>query len=81
MNCNNLDLSRTQEVWVQITDKVVPNIKPYYYISNWGRVGSMASGTFKIMELVYDSDGYLMVNLHLYPHIREDNGLRRQNML
>lgn len=78
MNCNDLDLSRTQEVWVQITDKVVPNIKPYYYVSNWGRIGSMSSGTFKLMELVYDSDGYLMINLHLYPHIREDNGLRRQ---
>ena len=76
MNCEDLKLSRTQEIWVQITDEIVPYIKPYYYISNWGRIGSIASGNFQLLSLAKDSDGYLNVCLHLNAHIA-DNGLVR----
>lgn len=79
MNCENLKLSREQEVWVQLTNQVVPYIKSYYYISNWGRIGSMADGTFKILSPVKDRDGYLNVCLHLYLNIIDEIGhIRRQ---
>lgn len=75
MNLNN----NQEEYWVQITDAVVPYIKPYYYISNWGRIGSMADGTFRILSLAKDSDGYLIVCLHLYLNIIDVEGhVRRQ---
>lgn len=80
MNYENLKLSETQEIWVQITDKIVPYIRPHYYISNWGRIGSMASGTFQLLSLAKDSDGYLVVCLHLYLNIIDDIGHARRQI-
>lgn len=68
----------TQEYWVQITNAVVPYIRPHYYISNYGRVGSMASGTFKILSPVKDNDGYASVCIHLYAYISDNGFYRRQ---
>lgn len=79
MNYEYLKLSQTEEVWVPITEKVVPYIRPHYYISNWGRIGSIASGSFKLLSLVKDSNGYLNICLHLYLNIIDDKGhVRRQ---
>lgn len=80
INCEDLKLSRTQEVWVQITDEVVPYIKPYYYVSNWGRIGSTASGSFQILSVVKDNDGYLNVCLHLYLNIIDEVGHVRRHI-
>lgn len=78
-NIEELKLSRTEEVWVQITDEVVPGIKPYYYISNWGRIGSISNGTMKILMPIYDKSGYLNICLHLYLNIVDSDGhIRRQ---
>lgn len=65
------------EIWVRITDNVVPNILPYYYISNFGRIGSMFTGSFKLLSLVKDRDGYLNVTLHLSEY-RNNNCMRNQ---
>lgn len=74
MNIQNTE----QEYWVQITDKVVPYIRPYYYISTYGRIGSMANGSFNLLSLVKDRNGYLMVCLHLYNNITDEGIFRRQ---
>lgn len=78
MNCQNLIRSRTEEVWVKITDKVVPYIKPYYYISNWGRIASVSTGEFKILSPGYDQDGYLLILLRVYPYINSNNNITKR---
>lgn len=45
------------EVWVDVTELMVPGIKPYYMISNYGRVYHKYAGT--ILSENIDSKGYL----------------------
>lgn len=45
------------EEFVDITDKIVPNIKPYYMISNYGRLWHKYQHKFIIPN--FDSKGYL----------------------
>lgn len=52
------------EKFVDITDKIVPNVKPYYKISNMGRVYSLYSE--KIISNAIDSKGYYYVQLQTY---------------
>ena len=49
------------EKFVDITDKVVPDVKPYYKISNIGRVYSSFSN--RIISNAIDSKGYYYVKL------------------
>ena len=49
------------EVWVPITDAMVPNCKPYYLISNYGRVFNHETGRY-----LHASDA----SNHLSTHIR-----------
>lgn len=50
------------EIWRPITTDAVPYVRPYYYISNYGRIFSTASG--RILTTVLDYDGYENVCLH-----------------
>ncbi len=52
------------ERFVDITDKIVPDVKPYYKISNIGRVYSLYSN--KIISNGIDSKGYYYVQLQTY---------------
>lgn len=49
------------EVLVPITPLMVPNVRPYYWISNYGRVYN--AYTEKFMSLALDSKGYYYVAL------------------
>ena len=51
-----LDPYNPEEIFLYITDEIVPNIKPWYLISNFGRVFSTNSNKF--MKLTTSSDGY-----------------------
>lgn len=63
------------EQWTQITEAVVPYIQPYYYISTYGRVYSVA--TDKFLTLIIDRDGYANVTLHL----RNDSSYYRNQVV
>lgn len=52
-----------QEYWVKINDRMVPNIKPYYWISNMGRVYSEFNDSILCQQLDYR--GYCVINLRL----------------
>lgn len=52
------------EVWMPISKLVHPNILPYYFVSNYGRIYSQASG--RILHPAVDKDGYLFVTLHIF---------------
>lgn len=53
------------EVWLPITESVIPNIKPYYYISNKGRVWSTYHN--RLLLLTFDEiTGYLYTTLVRY---------------
>ena len=54
-------LNFTYERWVLIDESMVKSVKPYYYISNNGRVYSTYTG--KMLKLVIDKFGYYVVNL------------------
>ena len=54
----------TNEIWVAITDSVVPNVKPYYFVSNFGRVFTNTNN--HIMQQTESNCNYLMVGLALY---------------
>ena len=53
-----------QEVLLPITNDMIPNIKPYYYISNYGRVFHIHTG--KYLEQAMDTNGYMFVTLSTY---------------
>lgn len=53
-----IDPLSDDEVFMYITDDIVPNIQPYYLISNYGRVYSTRSGRF--MKPTLNADGYLV---------------------
>ena len=49
------------ELWLPLTNEVVPNIQPHYLISNFGRVYSKY--TNKILTPTLTKEGYLTVTL------------------
>jgi hypothetical protein len=49
------------EVWTNITDKSVQNVKPWYKISNYGRIYSMATGCLVKTNII--NSGYIRVQL------------------
>lgn len=49
------------EVFADITDAQVPNVRPYYMISNYGRVFHKYANRF--LNLAVDSKGYLYIHL------------------
>lgn len=51
----------TPEVFTDITDVLVPNVRPYYMISNYGRVFHKFSNRFLAPSI--DSKGYLYTHL------------------
>lgn len=51
------------EYWVKINDKIIPNIKPYYWVSNYGRVYSEITNS--ILDQRLDHNGYCVVHLRL----------------
>ena len=52
------------EVWLPITNQSVPGIKPYYSISNYGRVFS--NHINQIMSTSNDGDDYELISLRVY---------------
>lgn len=56
-------LSRKDEKFMAITSDMVDNIKPYYLVSNYGRVYNIDSQKF--INGYYDKDGYNRVVLRL----------------
>ena len=52
------------EIWKELTDKEAKAVKPYYMISNHGRVFNIYTG--KIMKPSIDSKGYWFYNLRAY---------------
>ena len=54
------------EVFVDITDQIVPRIKPYYMISNYGRIWHKYKA--EILSVNFDTKGYL------YKPLATDNG-------
>lgn len=52
------------EEWKFITDDIIPFIKPYYYISTFGRVYSIYSNRF--LNFTIDKDGYYVATFHLF---------------
>lgn len=61
------------EFWVPITDQMVPGVKPYYMISDYGRVFSIAR--CEILTPILDpGTGYLRISLVI-------NGVSRQRSL
>lgn len=52
------------EIWKVLTDREAKDIKPYYMISNLGRVFNIYSGKF--MKMCIDTKGYWYYNLRSY---------------
>lgn len=52
-----------KEQWLPITNDIVNNILPYYFISTYGRIYSSYSN--KILKNIVDKDGYEVICLHL----------------
>lgn len=52
------------EVFVPISPLVCDNLIPYYMVSNWGRIYSLASNRF--LHFGIDDDGYYVTTLHTY---------------
>lgn len=52
------------EIFIKITDIIVPNVKPYYWISNYGRVWSESTNTFLIPHT--NENGYWQISLITY---------------
>lgn len=59
LNPNNPD-----EVFMYITDEIIPNIKPWYLISNYGNVFSINSN--RLMKLTKSVDGYNVCTVRTY---------------
>lgn len=49
------------EQWELITDVVLNNVRPYYYVSNYGRIFSVLSN--RLLEPTIADTGYLVVSL------------------
>lgn len=54
-------IHRTDETWNDILDSNVPNIKPWYKISNYGRVFNKATGCLVRTSII--NSGYIRVQL------------------
>lgn len=52
------------EIWKELTDREANLVKPYYMISNKGRIFNIYTG--KILSMVLDSKGYWFYNLRAY---------------
>lgn len=61
------------EIWTPITENVVPDILPYYEISNYGRVRSKYYSQYRIMYTYLNSNGYAEVVLCLKHNYKERN--------
>lgn len=53
------------EVWYPILDNAIPNVVHQYWISNYGRVVSLANNKELFLALTPDNKGYLSFNLRL----------------
>lgn len=53
------------ELWLPIFDPEYI-LKPYYYISNYGRIYSTSRGNGSLRKLILDEHGYYRVQLRLY---------------
>lgn len=56
-------ISFVNEVWMPMSKLVHPNLLPYYYVSNYGRIYSTA--TRHCLRGAFDTNGYLYVSLHV----------------
>lgn len=52
-----------QELWIKITDNIISNVSPIYWISNYGRIYSDYSKSIRVLSL--DHNGYPVVCLRL----------------
>lgn len=59
-----IELKYPNEIYIRITDTIVKNIKPYYWISNYGNIFSTYNNKFIIPQFNYA--GYLQVGLMTY---------------
>lgn len=57
-----IDEIQPDEVWVPITDSMVKGVKPYYSISNYGKVYS--SFINRVMNQYQSTKGYMEITLH-----------------
>lgn len=55
--------AQQKEVWVKITNDVIPNIAPIFYISNYGRLYNSETGNYLPKNINYDKDKYITVRL------------------
>ena len=62
-----------------ITNYMVENVCPYYIISNYGRLFDLSKNSY--VYGYYDDDGYIRVNLRLYPCGRKNIGVHRLVLL
>ena len=71
------------EQWLPIFDSVIPKIKPYYYISNQGRVYStqVNNGTGGIKNTVVSNKGYERVSFMRYGMPMMNIGVHRAEIL
>ena len=67
-----------QELWLPIPPSLIPNIKPYYYISNKGRVWSINGG---LMTPHLNQKGYPHVQARTYDDKPKDITIHRIEML
>lgn len=71
------------EQWLPIFDSVIPRIKPYYYISNHGRIYStqVNNGQGGIKNTVTNYAGYERVSFIRYGATMKNMGVHRVEML
>lgn len=53
-----------QEVFMPITDTVIPNVDPVYSISTWGRVYNSKTGNTLPLNIEYDKNHYISIRLN-----------------
>jgi len=53
--------SYRNEIWIPVTELMVPNVKPYYLVSTYGRVFSIFSN--RLLSYHYSGRGYVSVRL------------------
>ena len=63
----NIDLISDDEYFVRLE---VENIKPYYWISNYGRIFTEQRGG-KLLQPFTDRDGYKRLELATYPKAKK----------
>ena len=56
-----------EETWLPVSNKFHEGIKPYYFVSDFGRIMSNSSGVLELLSPKITNKGYLSVNLRLYP--------------